>query len=312
MRVKPLAALTRPLRTLLIANIAVSVAAVFSDVYSYAEYSTLPRSAAYSELFLTSDVVSLLVGLPQLVLLVAGGVVFLMWLFRTSKNLRTLAGTAMRFSPGWTVGWFFVPIANLFKPYQAVKEIWLVSHREAQIPLLGQRGSGGAHALVGWWWALNLLSGLVGNMAFRMSMAASDVAGYLSSTVVTAVSDAVATVGFTLTLLLVTRIAAAYEATIDETVTLPAVANENTWTGGARADAADANAWTGGAGADARTDLVGAAAPAADAALPAAGAALPPAAWHADPGGRHQLRWWDGREWTAYVSDGAVESEDPL
>jgi hypothetical protein len=302
MRVKPLAGLTRPLRTLLIANIAVSVAAIFSDVYSYAEYSTLPRTAVYSELFLASDTVSLLVGLPQFALLVAVGVVFLMWLFRTSRNLRTLAGMAMRFTPGWTVGWFFVPIANLFKPYQAVKEIWLVSHRHAQIPLLGQKGSDGPHALVAWWWALYLLSAMADNAAFRMSMAASDVAGYLSSTVATAVSDVAAVIVLTCTLLLVTRIAAAYEAGVDESAALAASADAEGWTGGADTGAAGAVLLPAGGGAQS-PDV---------AAPPAADAVLPPAAWHADPGGRHQLRWWDGREWTAYVSDGAVESEDPL
>lgn len=25
--------------------------------------------------------------------------------------------------------------------------------------------------------------------------------------------------------------------------------------------------------------------------------------WHPDPRGEHRLRWWDGRQWTAHVSD---------
>jgi hypothetical protein len=37
-----------------------------------------------------------------------------------------------------------------------------------------------------------------------------------------------------------------------------------------------------------------------------------PAAWHPDPHGRHEQRWWDGREWTSLVADGGVEAEDPL
>jgi hypothetical protein len=37
-----------------------------------------------------------------------------------------------------------------------------------------------------------------------------------------------------------------------------------------------------------------------------------PARWHADPTGRHQLRYWDGRAWTAHVSDRGVAATDPL
>jgi uncharacterized protein YxjI len=37
-----------------------------------------------------------------------------------------------------------------------------------------------------------------------------------------------------------------------------------------------------------------------------------PPGWHADPVGRHQLRYWDGRAWTEHVSDGGVQSADPL
>lgn len=50
---------------------------------------------------------------------------------------------------------------------------------------------------------------------------------------------------------------------------------------------------------------------------PRAGArAVPPphpgAQWAADPTGRHQLRLWDGRQWTANVSDAGRSAWDPL
>lgn len=37
-----------------------------------------------------------------------------------------------------------------------------------------------------------------------------------------------------------------------------------------------------------------------------------PAAWHPDPSGRHQLRWWDGSRWSEHVSDNGVASVDPV
>jgi hypothetical protein len=36
------------------------------------------------------------------------------------------------------------------------------------------------------------------------------------------------------------------------------------------------------------------------------------AGWHRDPSGRHEHRWWDGRQWTPSVADGGATSTDPL
>lgn len=37
-----------------------------------------------------------------------------------------------------------------------------------------------------------------------------------------------------------------------------------------------------------------------------------PAAWHADPTGRHQYRYWDGQNWTDHVSDNGIQATDPV
>jgi hypothetical protein len=39
-------------------------------------------------------------------------------------------------------------------------------------------------------------------------------------------------------------------------------------------------------------------------------AAPHPPGWDADPYGRHELRYWDGAEWTDHVSDAGVQSRD--
>lgn len=42
---------------------------------------------------------------------------------------------------------------------------------------------------------------------------------------------------------------------------------------------------------------------------PATMSANPPA-WHPDPHGRHQMRYWDGAQWTQHVSNNGVQSVD--
>jgi Protein of unknown function (DUF2510) len=36
-----------------------------------------------------------------------------------------------------------------------------------------------------------------------------------------------------------------------------------------------------------------------------------PGGWHADPTGRYELRYWDGRQWTAHVATGGNPTVDP-
>jgi hypothetical protein len=38
--------------------------------------------------------------------------------------------------------------------------------------------------------------------------------------------------------------------------------------------------------------------------------AAPTGAWHPDPSGRHELRWWDGTRWTESVSNGGHVGTD--
>lgn len=82
----------------------------------------------------------------------------LVWIYRAHSNLSFL-GAKTDYSPGWAVGWFFVPVANLFKPYNAMKQLWQASHslsawKETMIP-----------ALLPWWWALMLIQSLVGTFS---------------------------------------------------------------------------------------------------------------------------------------------------
>lgn len=36
------------------------------------------------------------------------------------------------------------------------------------------------------------------------------------------------------------------------------------------------------------------------------------AAWHSDPTGRHELRYWNGQKWTPSITDHGVPGDDPV
>ena len=73
------------------------------------------------------------------------------WIYRANSNARALGAKEMAFTPGGAVGWYFVPIANLWKPYQAMREIWKASTG----PLGWQRRP--VSALLPCWWLLAIV-----------------------------------------------------------------------------------------------------------------------------------------------------------
>ena len=87
------------------------------------------------------------------------------WIFRAAWNLRHLGAKRLEYTPGWSVGWYFVPFANLVMPFRAMREIWLASHE----PTRWRETSVGTLTL---WWTLWLAANILGNISLRMSMGA--------------------------------------------------------------------------------------------------------------------------------------------
>ena len=107
-------------------------------------------------------------------------VIFCVWTYRANYNARRLGATGMKFSPGWAVGWYFNPIANLWKPYQAMCEIWQAS----AAPAGWQHQPRGS--ILSLWWTFFLLSNFIANASFRLSLRASSTSELIWSTTVSA------------------------------------------------------------------------------------------------------------------------------
>lgn len=65
------------------------------------------------------------------VVLFPAAILFLYFVYFACANARAMERPDMDVTPGWAVGWFFIPVASLFKPYQALKEIHRASDPEA-------------------------------------------------------------------------------------------------------------------------------------------------------------------------------------
>jgi len=77
-------------------------------------------------------------------------VVWMIWQHHATANLWARGFQSLQITPGWSVGWWFVPFANLVMPYVAVREVDRRSRTDGQF-----RTDTGP---VGWWWAAFLVS----------------------------------------------------------------------------------------------------------------------------------------------------------
>ncbi|MGC6427706.1 MAG: DUF4328 domain-containing protein [Akkermansiaceae bacterium] len=105
-----------------------------------------PEYEAYSQMHVLSTL-----GLGAINLLII--IIWCIWMNKSCKNAWLInsrdGATALyrgreTFTPGWSVGWYFIPIANLWKPYQAMA--WIRDASQKSLGLaMGKR--------VGLWWA---------------------------------------------------------------------------------------------------------------------------------------------------------------
>lgn len=200
MTVEMYVAPTRLLRALLKANIAITAIAVLACIYQWLSYRDLPPEIDTYEVFLLSDVVIGIVGLIQFTMFFVVGPVFLRWIYKMNETLRTTCSDQMEFTPGWSIGWYFVPIANFFKPFQAMREIWLMSHK----------GVSASYSILGWWWFLWIVSNFVGRIVLRAATHAENAGDYATSSLVYLLSDGIDVALNVVALVMVTRIAEAY------------------------------------------------------------------------------------------------------
>ena len=87
-----------------------------------------------------------------LITFILGGIVIFKWIYRSNINAGLLGAKDMKFSPGWSVGWFFIPVVNLWKPFQAMQEIYNASLNPANWKDLGKP------KIVLQWWGLWMIS----------------------------------------------------------------------------------------------------------------------------------------------------------
>lgn len=113
---------------------------------------------------------SIIVGISAFIFLIVfiiNVVFFIMWFRRAYYNLHQVSSGKPRYKEGWAAGAWFIPIFNLFGPYQIAKEL----HSNTENLLIRNnliQANNNRHIVVGWWWALWIVSSVIGQIGNRI------------------------------------------------------------------------------------------------------------------------------------------------
>lgn len=144
--------------------------------------------------------VAALIYLAFTVVFVISVIVVAMWIHRAHANLGEVGVDALEFTPGWAVGWYFIPFANLVKPFQAMRELWNASHAESDH--YGVPAPGAVKA----WWAAWIVGNILSSVGTRILLMGE---GGASSLVVGNAVGAAGTVGIVIAAFLLMKIISA-------------------------------------------------------------------------------------------------------
>ncbi len=162
--------------------------AAFSDMLQLRLLYTFDNGAfktigALNQAVAANDARQHVTGPLRLAAYALSGILILVWTYRANANARGLGAATMRITPAWSVGWYFVPIANLVKPYDAMREIWRASAHP-------QGWSQETDPLsLRWWWVFLLLAIGLGVMALLLGMRAKGIETVIDATWLMLVSD---------------------------------------------------------------------------------------------------------------------------
>lgn len=124
----------------------------------------------------------MVVGLFYGVVFLATVIGFGRWIVAAHKFVRSRGAHGLSVTPGWAVGWFFIPLFNLVRPYTAMKELWQAS-QDPRSHFVQD-----VSPVLPTWWALWILNGIIGQISIRLKLNAEGIEALKTATVIDIVS----------------------------------------------------------------------------------------------------------------------------
>lgn len=175
---------------------------------SFEEY--LATESNYEEL-LKGDQLETAVAVVLMVVSLALIFFFLRWFHLCYKNLPALGVADLDHTPGWAVGWFFIPFANLVKPYSVAYEMWYSSEAS-------DKNYEGKGWVVPTWWIFFLLSSFFDRYVMTKTKKAESLEDYIDLIPIDVASSSVAIIGSIFAIVLVKGLTARQQERMESLV----------------------------------------------------------------------------------------------
>lgn len=199
-------------RSKLIINVFIAICIInLSAVISgYFEYDLLQRISIggnYTEDEISiNDLRQAAIGIMQSALYIASIILFLNWFRRAYWNLHQLNEYKPEYKDSMAVWSFVIPFVNLYRPYKIIKEI-VLGLKQKLSQLNANYSSSTNNSILGFWWAIFLITNYVGQFAFKAMMKGETIEQLITASQAYLISDSLDIIAALITAMMIKEVA---------------------------------------------------------------------------------------------------------
>lgn len=162
------------------------IVAFVSHFFQYILLQSAANGEAISMEYATSnDLRERIIAIISLIVYLVSAFTFIQWFRRAYFNLH-LRVNLLSHNEGWAAGCWFVPILNLYRPNQIMKEMF---EETKQFLKKNEISINEGFTSIGLWWTLWIVNGFLGQFIFKYSMKAETIDEFTISTIADMISN---------------------------------------------------------------------------------------------------------------------------
>lgn len=158
----------------------IQILSLFSSFFQYIHLNDVSVGKFISEESANlNDLRETIIGFTHIIIFIISGIVFIRWFRRAYYNLHLVVDN-LNHTEGWAAGYWFVPIANLYRPFQIMKELYgetinylrknnIESNFPSKKPLI-------------WWWSFWIINEILDRIIFQYARRAETIDELIFST----------------------------------------------------------------------------------------------------------------------------------
>jgi hypothetical protein len=167
----------------------VNLIAVLSGYFEFELLQKINYGENYTDNEIYSnDLRQAIIGFTQSFLYIAALIVFLNWFRRAYANLHRIGVKNLEYEDTMAIWGFIIPIANLQRPLKIAREILTETVNSIKLFNPNYRQTANSY-IIGAWWALFLISNVIGEIAFKSVFKEDTVGQIINSTIAYMASD---------------------------------------------------------------------------------------------------------------------------